>query len=104
MRSRNTYTDNALVYFKVGVYGSFMTQGIQGTPANNSADMYLSPDKAACEAKHMAAYGNAGKDGAASEVSEATFFNKYWYLRTLHGMHSPAAFWCCSSLLHTFLN
>ena len=26
----------------------------------------------------MAAYGNAGKDGAASEVSEATFFNKYW--------------------------
>ena len=24
------------------------------------------------------AYGNAGKDGAASSVSEATFFNKYW--------------------------
>ena len=48
-------------------------------PANNSADMYLGASKAACEAKHMAAYGNAGKDGAASEVSEATFFNKYWY-------------------------
>jgi beta-glucosidase len=60
----------------VSVYGYFMTQGIQGPIA--AADSYLGNTSAACEAKHMAAYGNAGKDGAASEVSEATFFNKYW--------------------------
>ena len=53
-----------------------MTQGIQGPIASPAS--YLGPHSAACEAKHMAAYGNAGKDGAASEVSEATFFNKYW--------------------------
>ena len=58
------------------VFGYFSTLGIQGPAA--SADSYLGPDSAACEAKHMAAYGNAGKDGAASEVSEATFFNRYW--------------------------
>eukprot|EP01052_Picozoa_sp_SAG31_P046943 SAG31_NODE_9181_length_1320_cov_1.638002_1_plen_344_part_01 len=58
------------------VFGYFMTLGIQGPAA--AADAYLGPESAACEAKHMAAYGNAGKDGAASEVSEATFFNKYW--------------------------
>ena len=27
----------------------------------------------------MAAYGNAGKDGAPAEVSEASFFDRYWY-------------------------
>ncbi len=57
-------------------YVVHMDQGIQGPIA--SADSYLGPTSATCEAKHMAAYGNAGKDGAASEVSEATFFNKYW--------------------------
>jgi len=58
----------------VSVFGYFMTLGIQGPKA--PADSYLGPTHAACEAKHMAAYGNAGKDGAAAEVSEATFFNK----------------------------
>ena len=61
----------------VGVWGLFMAWGIQGPTAPPST--YLPPDKAACEAKHMAAYGNAGKDGTASEVSEATFYDKYWY-------------------------
>ena len=60
----------------MSVFGYFMTQGIQGPIA--APGSYLGPRSAACEAKHMAAYGNAGKDGAASEVSEATFFNKYW--------------------------
>jgi beta-glucosidase len=60
----------------VSVFGMFMTLGIQGTPS--SPHDYLAANTAACEAKHMAAYGAAGKDGAASEVSEATFFNKYW--------------------------
>ena len=27
----------------------------------------------------MAAYGSAGKDGAAAEGSEATFYDKYWW-------------------------
>ena len=39
----------------------------------------LRPLSDLCVSRHMAAYGNAGKDGAASEVSEATFFDKYWY-------------------------
>ena len=60
----------------VAALGAAMTLGIQGGPGA-PAD-YLAEGSAVCEAKHMAAYGNAGKDGAAAEVSEATFFDVYW--------------------------
>ena len=44
-----------------------------------SAYTYLGSKNATCEAKRMAAYGSAGKDSAAAEGSEATFYDKYWY-------------------------
>jgi len=44
-----------------------------------STDTYLGSKNAACQAKRMAAYGSAGKDSAAAEGSEATFYGKYRY-------------------------
>ena len=61
----------------VAALGAQMTIGIQGGSTGAPSD-YLAVGSGVCEAKHMAAYGNAGKDGAAAEVSEATFFDVYW--------------------------